>query len=103
MRIVRKVIRGLCHHHYHLSPVLDEQVWADIQKFSIPEKFLAEMITADVDPDILTYQHMMLDDDPDIHSCWLLRFFGRTPFFGVVYRSIEACNRFKEGEVGVIG
>src|SRR4051812_33325135 len=28
VRIVRKVVRGLCHHHGLLPPVLDEQVWA---------------------------------------------------------------------------
>ncbi|MDE2134592.1 MAG: hypothetical protein KGM97_09385 [Alphaproteobacteria bacterium] len=96
-RIVRKIIRGLCHHHHLLSPVHDEQFWADVQKFAVPDKFLAEMISADADPDILTYQYAVLDDDTHLHSCWLLKFFGRTPFFGVVYRSIDFCNLFKAG------
>jgi hypothetical protein len=33
LRIVRKIVRGLCHHHNLLSPVLDGQVLADIHAF----------------------------------------------------------------------
>jgi len=84
MRIVRKVVRGLCHHHKLLTPVSDEQVRADVQKFEIPPAFLTEMTSAHAEEDVLRYRFGVIED-PDIHSCWLLRFFTRTPFFCIVY------------------
>lgn len=89
MRIVRKVIRGLCHHHGLLSPVSDFQVWADVQQFLVPPEFDALMTVAHAEEDVLRYRFAVIDG-PEQHSCWVLRFFDRTPFFGIVYRSEEA-------------
>jgi hypothetical protein len=93
LRIVRKIVRGLCHHHGVLSPVADEQVLADVQKFAIPEDFLAEMTAAHAEADVLEY-HFGLVDEPDIHSGWLLIFYERTPFFCLVFRSPAARRQF---------
>lgn len=92
LRIVRKVVRGLCHHHELLSPVLDGQVWADIQRFKVPPEFLADMKSGHVEEDVFQY-HFGVIDDPELHSGWVLRFFSRTPFFCIVYQSIEARRR----------
>jgi hypothetical protein len=87
LRIVRKVVRGLCHYHDLLSPVPDEQVWADVQKFEISPEFLTQMTSAHVEEDVLQYRFSVIEDpDIDIHSGWLLQFFTRTPFFCIVYR-----------------
>lgn len=94
MRIVRKIVRGLCHHHKLASPVLDGQVWADIQRFEVPPAFLAKMTSAHIEEDVFQYYFDAIDD-PDIHSGWLLRFFDRTPFFSIVFRSIEARGRIE--------
>jgi hypothetical protein len=90
MRVLRKVIRGLSHHHKVLTPVSDEQMWADVQRFAVPPEFLAEMTVAHADPDIIEYRWAVLPGDEFVHSCWLLKFFGRTPFIGVVFHSAEA-------------
>jgi hypothetical protein len=102
MRIIRKVIRGLCHHHKVLTAVCDEQVWATLQTFPIPPAFLEEMTHYHVEEDIVQYRYSLTEDDSDIHSCWLLRFYERTLFFGIVFRSVEAMarterNSFAEG------
>jgi hypothetical protein len=89
LRIVRKIVRGLCHHHNLLSPVLDDQVLADIQRFEVPDEFLAEMTAAHAEEDVLQYRYGIVDE-PEIHSGWILNFFGRTPFFCIVFRSVEA-------------
>jgi hypothetical protein len=89
LRIVRKIVRGLCHHHNLLSPVLDDQVLADIQRFEVPDEFLAEMTAAHAEEDVLQYRYGIVDE-PAIHSGWILNFFGRTPFFCIVFRSVEA-------------
>jgi hypothetical protein len=92
MRVVRKVVRGLCHHHRVLSPVADDQVWAEIQRFEVPPVFLEEMTLAHVEEDVLQYRFGVLPD-PAIHSVWLLRFYSRTPFICIVYRSVEERRR----------
>lgn len=90
--VVRKVIRGLCHHHKLLSPVSDSQVWVDIQKFDVPPAFHTEMAEAHAEEDVLQYRFAVLDDG-DIHSFWVLTFFERTPFFGIVFRSEDVRKR----------
>ena len=95
MRIVRKVVRGLCHYHKLLTPVADGQVWGDVQRFDVPPAFLEEMTSAHAEADILEYRFGVLDDR-DIHSSWLLRFFERTAFFCIVYASIQARARVED-------
>lgn len=85
-RVLRKVIRGLCHHHQSFTAVPDNLVWVDVQRYEIPPEFFDEMKSGHVEPDIFSYRYAVLDD-PDIHSFWLLRFFERTPFIGMVFRS----------------
>jgi hypothetical protein len=94
LRVVRKTVRGLCHHHGLLSPVADDQVHADIQLFEIPTEFEAEMTFAHADEDILSYRFSLVDE-PEIHSGWLLTFYGRTPFHCIVFRSVEARRRLE--------
>jgi hypothetical protein len=90
MRVVRKVIRGLSHHHGILTPVSDEQIWAGIQRYQVPPAFLEEMAPRHAESDIIQYRYGLTSDDPFLSSCWLLKFYERTPFFGVVFRSVEA-------------
>jgi hypothetical protein len=90
MRVLRKVIRGLCHHHEVLSVVSDDQVWADVQRFAIPPGFFAEMRAAHAEPNIIEYRWATLPEDDLIHVFWQLRFFERTPFYGIVFRSPDA-------------
>ncbi len=102
LRIVRKTVRGLCHHHGLLSPVKDEQVWADIQRFEVPTEFLAEMTSAHADEDVLQYRYGVVDE-PEIHSSWLLNFYGRTPFHCIVFRSLAARIQFEATSVMAVG
>ncbi len=90
MRVLRKVIRGSSHHHNVRTAVSDEEVWADVQRFAVPPEFLTEMTEAHADSDVLEYRWAVLPGDEFVHSCWLLKFFGRTPFIGVVFHSAEA-------------
>jgi len=96
MRVVRKIIRGLCAHHRLRAPVSDAEVVADVQRFQIPELFYSEMTAAHADPDVLQYRYLVLQDDPDIHSGWSLTFYSRTSFFCTVFRSLEARDRFEK-------
>ena len=97
LRIVRKIVRGLCKHHKLISPVFDDQVWADIQLYEVPPAFLMEMTSAHVEENIIEYKfyNFSVINDPHINSFWLLKFFNRTPFLSIVYRSVEAQRQLK--------
>ncbi len=88
-RVVRKIVRGLCHRHNLTSPVLDAQVLVDVHRFAIPPEFMEEMTRGNTDEDVLKYQFGLIEDR-DIHSGWLLTFYGRTAFLCIVFKSVEA-------------
>jgi hypothetical protein len=91
MRVVRKIVRGLCYHHkMDALPILDEQVWAGVLRHDVPPDCLAAMTHADAD--VLQYFYER-SDDPDIHSTWLLNFYERASFISLVYRSVEGHER----------
>lgn len=67
IRIVRKVIRGLCRHHRLASAVSDGQVWVDIQRFAVPPPMLEDMTESHAEADVLRYRYRALEDE-EIHS-----------------------------------
>ena len=83
MRVVRKIVRGLCHYHHVMSPVPDELVWADVLKYAVPDEFLSAMEYAHCDSSIAHYRFQVFNDE-DIHSAWLLTLFERRTFVAVV-------------------
>jgi len=83
MRIVRKVIRGLCHYHSVMSPVSDKRVWATVQRYQVPRAFLDEMEHHHREEDIAKYSYCVLNEPP-IHSVWLITFYQRRTFIGMV-------------------
>jgi hypothetical protein len=86
MRVARKAIRGLCHYHQVMSPVSDRRVWADVLRYEIPQELLKEMEYHHREKGIVEYRYQVLND-PLIHSVWLLTFFERRTFIGMVSTS----------------
>lgn len=82
MRIIRKIVRGLCHHH-GVSPVQDRQVWADVLKYVIQPEFLDEMAHHHLEKDVFEYRYAVLKEH-EIHSAWLLTFYERCTFIALV-------------------
>ena len=83
IRVVKKIIRGLCHHHGVMSAVSDQRVWVDVLKYHISEEFLSQMTYAHREQDIAEYQYQVLCE-LGIHSAWLIKFFQRVIFVGMV-------------------
>jgi hypothetical protein len=94
LRVVRKTVRGLCHHHGLLSPVQDRQVLVLINEFEIVPEFIAEMTQGGSLPDVLDYRFALVDEE-EIHSGWLLTYYGRTTFLCIVFRSLEMRNKLE--------
>ena len=83
LRVVRKIIRGLCSHHSVASPVSDARVSADVLKYVVPQGLLDEMICHHREKDIVEYRYQVLNED-GINSVWLITFFERVTFIGFV-------------------
>lgn len=83
VRIVKKVIRGLCHHHGVISAVSERRVWVDVLKYQISEEFMSEMAYEHREQDIAEYRYQVLRE-LGIHSAWLITFFQRVTFVGMV-------------------
>lgn len=86
MRVVRKIIRGLCHYHNVMSPVSDQRVWADVLKYVVPQEFLEQMNYHHREQDIVEYRYQVLNEG-GINSVWLIAFFERVTFIGLVFTS----------------
>ena len=84
MRVVRKIIRGLCHYHNVMSPVSEQRVWADVLRYAIPQEFLEQMSYYHREPDIVEYRYQVLNEE-GINSAWLLTFFEQVTFIGIVF------------------
>ena len=83
VRIVKKVVRGLCHHHRVMSAVSERRVWVDVLKYRIAEEFLSQMTYEHREQDIAEYRYQVLRE-AGIHSAWLITFFQRVTFIGIV-------------------
>lgn len=83
MRVVRKVIRGLCYYHKVMSPVSDQRIWADVLKFVVPQEFIDQMGYNHREEDVVEYRWQVLNYE-GINSVWLITFFERVTFIGLV-------------------
>ncbi|MER9455609.1 hypothetical protein [Mesorhizobium sp. M0478] len=90
LRIVRKIVRGLSYRHGLRWPVSDEEVFVDVLKTQIPENLIESLEVAHAEPDILDYRYGRIEDTTGLESGWLLRFYERTVFIGIVFESVEA-------------
>jgi hypothetical protein len=89
MRIVRKVARGLCHHHAVMSPVMDIQVKAfQVPAGFAPEGILSQMKHDHREADIFKYSYFTLSDKR-LHSVWLLTFLENRHFAAYVSRDVN--------------
>jgi hypothetical protein len=84
MRVVRKIIRGLCFHHGLDGPVPDTAVFADVLKFTMPPDVLENMPLLHREADIFQYRFAPVLND-ELHSGWLLTFYERMSFIGGVW------------------
>ncbi len=79
IRVVCKIVRGLCHFHRVATAVAERRVWADVLKYKIPNEFLEIMPILHREPDVFQYRYAVLND-VGIRSVWLLTFLERTTF-----------------------
>jgi hypothetical protein len=86
VRVVRKIVRGLCYEHKVMTPVSDKRVWVDILNKAVPQEFLDQMKYHHREQDIAEYRYQSLNED-GINSAWLITFFERVTFIALVSMS----------------
>ena len=85
LRVLKKIVRGLSHHHGIETAVAEERVWVDVMKYRIPDEFVAEIEFHHREPDVCEYWYET-DYEGELSSVWLLKFFGRRMFIASVSR-----------------
>ncbi len=94
---VRKVIRGLSRYHELAYPVSDGQVFADVMRQPISAEIVAAMEHKSAEPDVLEYGFLPLKETPGLLSIWMLRFYQRTSFIGLVFADEAARDQVGAG------
>lgn len=85
MLVIRKIIRGLCHHHKIETAISDKRVWADILKYPIPTYLKKNMKWFNLGTNFFKYAYELTNDkELNIHSSWYLRFYEQREFVGFV-------------------
>jgi len=88
MLVIRKIIRGLCHHHRIATAINDKRVWADILRYPIPAYLKENMKWFNLGTNFFEYAYELTNDkDLNIHSSWYLRFYEQREFVGFVTMS----------------
>lgn len=87
MRVIRKIVRGLCHHHGVATAVPDVRVRAEVLDPPPPPELLKGIELHHAERDIIEYWYENSGEHPDIQSMWFLRFFERRDFFALVLTS----------------
>jgi hypothetical protein len=86
MRVIRKIVRGLCHHHRVATAVPDTRVRVEVLDPPPPPELLDGIELHHAERDIIEYWYND-SDDPDIQSMWFLRLFERRNFLVLVSAS----------------
>lgn len=84
--ILRRIVRGLCHHHDLGTAIADSRVTCDVMRFIVPEAFRPEFTWNEIAPDFCRYGYAILEDG-NMHSFWLIRFSKHIEFFGTIAAS----------------
>jgi hypothetical protein len=88
MLVMRKIVRGLCHYHNVETAIADNRVLVQVQRFAIPPAFIGEFKQFSLGDQFCRYAfNDMRADDTEFHSFWVIEFFGRTSFFGMVAKA----------------
>jgi len=86
LRVVRKIVRGLAHHHKLDTAIPDDRVRAHTLIYPLPAGLFQPANFMGTDEDICQYCFEQWPDD-DIASVWLLKFFEKRIFIACIIRA----------------
>jgi hypothetical protein len=83
VRVMRKIVRGLCHHHELATAVTEKRIWVDVWRYPIQSEFYEAMTCDHREPDIVEYCYSTINSH-EIETAWLITFFNVVPFIALV-------------------
>jgi hypothetical protein len=86
VRVIRKIVRGLCAHRRVATAVPEDRVWVDIIDPPPSPELLATVELHHVERDIVEYWYDDRVQHPGLQSVWFLRLFERRNFAALVWR-----------------
>jgi len=87
LRVLRKIIRGLSHHFDVETAVPESRVWVDVLRPQIPDGLLDACGFQHRHAGVYEcFGHAFGAEEPELTSLWLMLFYDRTPFVGLVSR-----------------
>lgn len=85
MLVIRKIVRGLCHYHRLGTAIRDQQVWADVLKYQIPEELKSNLRWFSLGLKFLEYGYEVTNDkDNNVHSAWYFKFYEEREFVALI-------------------
>ena len=85
IRIIKKIVRGLCHYHQVEDGIDDARIRVDVLRYSVPGDLWSTGTFYKRGSDIFRYWYTRFDDDErELRSLWILTFFDRREFIAVV-------------------
>jgi hypothetical protein len=90
MLIVRRIIRGLCAYHKLGTAIADNRVFARTMVFEVPPAFQSDLRWFSLGDRFCRYAYADFGAvDTEFHSAWLICFYDRVLFVGLVTTSPE--------------
>lgn len=86
IRIIKKIVGGLSHHHRIESRVDPARIFADVLRYSVPDELWPEGTFHERESDIFRYWFRSYADasEKELSSLWIMTFFDRRTFIAVV-------------------
>jgi hypothetical protein len=81
--IIRRIVRGLTHHHRLATAVSDDDVDCEVLQYVIPPAFEDDFTWQTVAPDFISYGYTSLVDEV-VKYVWIIRFSKHIVFIGRV-------------------
>lgn len=95
MLVMRKIVRGFCSYHKLEQAIADSRVDVVVAREPVPEMFHDDFTHFSLGDQFCRYSYSDLrsSSDADFHSMWVIEFFGRTRFYGLVSAAKEGWPR----------
>jgi len=86
IRIIKKIVRGLSYHHRVEDGIDDARIRVDVLRYAVPDDLWSTGTFHRRGSDIFRYWYKTFDhdDEKELSSLWILTFFDRTQFIGIV-------------------
>ena len=92
--VLRKIVRGLSAYHGLGKSIPDENVWVGYVPDTLPHPVRTEMLNYSLGDDFVQYGYALFDEEIEIRSGWLIRFYGSRDFIGMISTSGDAKQMF---------